>query len=89
MPNLTKRTVDATKPQPGRDVVLWDSELPAGSAMTLTGNVGRASGFAARAGPRRSERTLLRAQRGHRTPRYGPREEISWSSLTIRPAGED
>jgi integrase len=28
MPNLTKRTVDATKPAEGRDVVTWDTELP-------------------------------------------------------------
>jgi|HubBroStandDraft_3_1064219.scaffolds.fasta_scaffold18661_2 integrase len=28
MPKLTKRTVDTTKPAAGRDVVLWDSELP-------------------------------------------------------------
>jgi integrase len=25
---LTKRTIDTTKPMPGRDVVLWDEELP-------------------------------------------------------------
>ena len=28
MPKLTKRTVDTTKPASGRDVVLWDDELP-------------------------------------------------------------
>src|ERR1700687_4082076 len=28
MPNLTKRTVDATKPAEGRDVVIWDTEVP-------------------------------------------------------------
>jgi integrase len=28
MPKLTKRTVDATRPAAGKDVVLWDSELP-------------------------------------------------------------
>jgi integrase len=28
MANLTKRTVDAAKPQTDRDVLLWDSELP-------------------------------------------------------------
>jgi integrase len=28
MPKLTKRTVDSTKPAAGRDVVLWDRELP-------------------------------------------------------------
>lgn len=28
MPKLTKRTVDATKPAAGRDVVTWDDELP-------------------------------------------------------------
>src|SRR6516164_4917892 len=25
---ITKRTVDAMKPEPGRDVLLWDDELP-------------------------------------------------------------
>ena len=28
MPNLTKRTVDATKAAEGRDVVIWDMEVP-------------------------------------------------------------
>jgi hypothetical protein len=28
MPNLTIRTVNATKPVEGRDVVTWDTELP-------------------------------------------------------------
>jgi Arm DNA-binding domain len=28
MPKLTKRTIDATSPAQGRDVVVWDSELP-------------------------------------------------------------
>src|SRR5579864_3157373 len=28
MPKLTKRTVDTTKPVAGRDVVLWDPDLP-------------------------------------------------------------
>ena len=29
MPKLTKRTIDATHPKPGRDVFVWDDELPA------------------------------------------------------------
>ena len=28
MPKLTKRVVDATRPQNGRDVFSWDDELP-------------------------------------------------------------
>jgi integrase len=28
MPKITKRTVDALKPVPGRDALLWDAELP-------------------------------------------------------------
>jgi integrase len=28
MPKLTKRTIDATKPDDGREVVVWDDELP-------------------------------------------------------------
>lgn len=28
MPKLTKRLIDATAPAPGKDVVLWDSEIP-------------------------------------------------------------
>jgi hypothetical protein len=27
MPKLTKRTVDAIRPDPGRDVFMWDNEL--------------------------------------------------------------
>ncbi len=28
MPKLTKRTVDSLKPEPDRDVIVWDSQLP-------------------------------------------------------------